>query len=128
MPAKRFTSEDWVLTKDLTEDRFIIETNSFTDIAHVYAPIPFDETDKTDYTGEWIANARLISKAPSMYYLLKRVQQMIVAENLMRKYVTGDASQAVDTLAKDISVLLRQVEEGGSSSTIRPRNSFDEME
>lgn len=119
MPKSRFTQGQWLLTKDMIEDRFVIETEDFSHIADIYSPQPYDSNDDTDYTGEWLANTRLLVHAPQMYNLLRRIQQLVVAENLMNKYVTGDASSVVDALTKEISVLLRQIDEGGSSRSVK---------
>lgn len=120
MPQSRFTQGQWVLVKDMTEDRMVIETEEFGHIADISIPKPYDPNDAEDYTGEWMANARLLVQAPQMYALLRRVQQLIVAENLMNKYVAGAESPLTEALTKDISVLLRQIDEGGS---LRPRTT-----
>lgn len=121
MATSKFTPGDWVVTKDLGQDQFIIESEDFTNIAVVPVPAPFDEADTKPYVQEWMVNARLISKAPSMYHLLRRIQQLIVAENLLRKYVVGEESEVVDELSKEISATLRQIDQGGSVHPRKPR-------
>lgn len=115
MAKRKGIPSNWVLTNDLGKDQFIVESEEFTEIAFVPVPVAFDASDQTKHVKEWMVNARLISKAPAMYHLLRRVQQMIVAENLMGKYVSGEASKSTDDLTKEISILLRQIDEGGSS-------------
>ena len=120
MPQSKFTKGEWLLTKDMAEDQFVVETEDFGHIADIHAPLPYDSEYTRDFTGEWVANARLIVNAPKMYQLLRRVQQLVVAENLMNKYVTGQDSPVTEELTQEISIVLRQIDEGGSA---RPKET-----
>ena len=115
MAVKRlnFTPGRWFITPDIENDRLVIETHDFTDVAIVPSPVPLTtEDNQTDYSHTAVANARLIAKAPVMYQMLKRIQQQIVTEHLMNKYVTGEESRSTAKLAKEITKLLRQIESG----------------